>query len=115
MIKVEVREDSIEISDGPGNSQVLPRAYLYEFIECLINYPEEEQIVYYYQSYGIAFSKRSCRLIRSPKCSPIVVAELKRSSIPYFIKGLYPYIEDTYLGNKERELIDNYLKKSKVI
>lgn len=114
-IKVQVSDDSIIIVGDPGVPLVIPKSYLFEFIECLMNYPEDDQIVWYYQSYGIAFSRRWCRLIRSPQSSLITYAELKRSSVPTFIKGLYQHADDTYFGNKERELVTSYLKKSKVI
>jgi hypothetical protein len=114
-VKVEVQEERIVITDTPGIPLVIPRSYLYEFIECLINAPDDDQTICFYQSYGIAFSKRWCRLIRSPQNSPTTYAEIKRSSIPTFVKGLYQYADDTYFGNEEREFITSYLKKSKVI
>lgn len=111
-IKVEVKDEFVHISDNPRGRLVIPKSYLYELIECLMQWPDEDTTIYYYRSYGVDFSRRSCRLIRSPEFTPITILEMKRITTPYFINGLYPLIDSSYLGPKERALIESYVKNN---
>lgn len=110
-LSIEVRDEFVHFTQE--GRMTIPRCYLYELVETLMN-PLDEGLVYYYHSYGVAFGSRSCRLIRSTLAGcPETVATLKRSSIPKLVAGLVPHLDGSYLGATERENIDHYLSSQK--
>lgn len=96
-IKIVVSDEKVQLSQGLGHTMTIPLAYVPELAEALRKTQEGESN-YFYQTNGVAFAARSCKLILfNNGLSPHVVATFKPSTVPKLIEGLLSYVDACYL------------------